>query len=142
MQILIWVFVLIVFAVCKKVEEQKIKQCAKKNSITDITIVDKMMTPGYSTINKDEKVSTSCNKFQEKFFLTKFQCFGLCIVRASGCMNLKGKLIPGKEVDAPDTLDKTKIIAAVVECSKLVDEDSCEQAYKQWICLLEKARKV
>lgn len=68
MQILIWVFVLIVLAVCKKVEEQKIKQCAKKNSITDITIVDKMMTPGYSTINKDEKVSKSCNELQEMFF--------------------------------------------------------------------------
>lgn len=66
----------------------------------------------------------------------------MCIGVASGCLSAEGKLISGHEADAPDTLDKAKIPAVTAECSKLTDADPCEQGYKQWMCLMDKAKKM
>lgn len=66
----------------------------------------------------------------------------MCIAQASGCMTAQGALLPGKEADAPDSLDKAKIPAAFTECVKITDADPCEQGYKQWMCLVDKAKKM
>lgn len=57
MKFLICILGLIAVVSCKMVDDAKVKECATKNKITDMTIMQKMMTPGYSTTNKDEKVS-------------------------------------------------------------------------------------
>ncbi|XP_063697781.1 uncharacterized protein LOC134828725 [Culicoides brevitarsis] len=108
----------------KMVDDAKIKECAANNKITDLSLVQKMMAPGFTTTSKDEK------------------CFGLCVGMASGCLSADGTLMPGHEADAPEGIDKAKIAAAAAECVKMTDADPCEQAYKQWTCLMDKAKKM
>lgn len=40
-----------------KKDDPKVKECAAKNKITDMTILDKFMKAGYTTTNHDDKVS-------------------------------------------------------------------------------------
>lgn len=56
MKILICLAVFIVAVSCKMVEEAKVKECATKYKITDMSLMEKMLKPGFSSNNKDEKV--------------------------------------------------------------------------------------
>lgn len=66
----------------------------------------------------------------------------MCTAVATDTLSPDGKLMPGLEAFAPDTLDKAKIPAVYLECSKITDADPCEQGYKQWTCLLDKSKKI
>lgn len=65
----------------------------------------------------------------------------MCVGQAMGCLAADGKLMGEHDKDIPSNWDKTKIAGAIAECSKMVDADPCETAYKQWTCLLSKVMK-
>lgn len=56
MKFLICILGLIAVVSCKMVDEAKMKECAATHKITDMSLLNKMMKPGYTTTNKDEKV--------------------------------------------------------------------------------------
>lgn len=68
MKFLLCILGLIAVASCKMVDEAKVKECATKHKITDTAIIQKMMTPGFSTTNKDEKVSLIGSTDRFRFF--------------------------------------------------------------------------
>lgn len=57
MKFLVCILGIFVTVSCQMMDEAKVKECATTHKITDMSIVQKMMIPGFSTTNKDEKVS-------------------------------------------------------------------------------------